>query len=111
MIKNDPLQDYVFLAEIAQDSYFPQDLVDKGRQILIGLCEEIEREAFLNEETLLELCQRATEAFNLLAEEFEARDSEIETAARECIAGDFEAIATAYGFDTDVEELIALREW
>ncbi|MPN01681.1 hypothetical protein SDC9_148892 [bioreactor metagenome] len=36
----------------------------------------------------------------------------METAARECIAADFEAIAKAYGFeDADVEELIALREW
>jgi hypothetical protein len=54
----------------------------------------------------------ATERFNDLQQEFEEQGSEIETAARECIAADFEAIAKAYGFeDADVEELIALREW
>ena len=33
------------------------------------------------------------------------------TAARECIASEFYNIATAYGFEADIEELIAPREW
>ena len=50
--------------------------------------------------------------FNDLQQEFEEQGSEMETAARECIAADFEAIARAYGFaDADVQELIAPREW
>jgi hypothetical protein len=43
--------------------------------------------------------------------EFEENDSELETAARKAIAEDFERIATAYGFDADIEELIAPRDW
>jgi hypothetical protein len=40
----------------------------------------------------------------ILQQEFEEQGSEIETAARECIAADFEAIAKAYGFeDADVK--------
>ena len=38
--------------------------------------------------------------------------SEIETAARDCIAVDFEFISKSYGFiEADVEELIATRDW
>ena len=44
-------------------------------------------------------------------DEFFAQESEIETAAAECLAMDFLAIATAYGFEADVEMLIATREW
>ena len=57
------------------------------------------------------LSDAATEEFNQLAEEFGENDSEIETAAREAIAEDFGVIAKAYGFDADVEELIAPRDW
>jgi hypothetical protein len=40
------------------------------------------------------------------------KKSEIETAAREAIAHDFDVIAGAYGFaDADIEELIATRDW
>jgi len=46
-----------------------------------------------------------------LQEEFYENDSEIETAARECIAMDFEFIAKSYGFEADSEELIATRDW
>ena len=47
---------------------------------------------------------------NELAEEFYESDSEIETAARECIAGDFAFIAEANGFaDADLEELVATQ--
>lgn len=54
----------------------------------------------------------ATEQFNALQAEFEAAGSEIETVAREVIAGDFQFIALAYGFaDADVEELTAERDW
>jgi Family of unknown function (DUF5713) len=58
------------------------------------------------------LTHAATDDFNQLAEEFFEAESEIETAARECIAADFEFIANAYGFaNADVEELIATRDW
>jgi hypothetical protein len=60
---------------------------------------------------LYALTHAATEEFNALAEEFEENDSELETAAREAIAEDFEWIAKAYGFDADIEELIAPRDW
>ncbi len=100
-----------FLADMYEDNYFPNDLVDRGKAILMRLCESIEVEKPASVEALYALTHAATDEFNALAEAFYEHDSEIETAARECIAGDFAFIAEAYGFDADIEELIATRDW
>lgn len=93
------------------DPYFPAFLVDNGKQILLRLCEEIEAKRPKNVDELYPLTHAATEEFNQLAEEFYEHDSEIETAARDCIAINFEFIADAYGYEADTEELIAPRDW
>ena len=94
------------------DSYFPDHVVDRGKAILVRLCERIEAEQPSDRAALYVLTQAATEEFNLLEAEFEAAGSEIETVAREVIAGDFWFVASAYGFtDVDIEELIANRDW
>ncbi len=90
---------------------FPDFLVDKGKIILIELCAQIEEQAPKKLDDLYALTHRATELFNDLQEEFDENDSEIETVARECIGADFNFIATAYGFQADIEELIATRDW
>ena len=110
-ITNAQLKDYPFLQEMYDDEYFPRPLVDKGKAILVRLCEAIESKKPTDDAGLLQLTHAATEEFNLLDEEFQDQDSEIETGAREAIAGDFEFIAKAYGFDIDVEDLIATRDW
>ncbi|GAB2852694.1 hypothetical protein GCM10027074_19450 [Streptomyces deserti] len=87
-------------------------MVDRGRDILLRLCERIEADGPADLAALYVLTQSATEEFNDLEAEFEAAGSEIETVAREEIAEDFWFVAQAYGFaDADVEELIATREW
>lgn len=93
------------------DYYFPNHLVDKGKSILVNLCFEIETKQPKTLQDLYTLTHLATEKFNDLQEEFYENDSEIETAARESIAEDFEFIANSYGFDADIEELIATRDW
>lgn len=111
-LSNPKMAAYRFLAEMYDDDYFPDEVVKKGEEILLELCLQIEKQKPASLEQLYALTQVATESFNDLQQEFEEQGSEIETAARECIAADFEAIAHAYGFDdTDVEELIATREW
>lgn len=110
-IAHPDISNHRFLAEMYADSYFPDVLVDKGKAILLRLCEAIEVEKPSSLEALYALTQAATDEFNALAEEFYEHDSEIETASRECIASDFAFVAKAYGFDTDVEELIATRDW
>lgn len=111
-IQNPTMAAHAFLAEMHRDAYFPKDLVQQGEQILRTLCLQIEQTKPSSLTELYALTHAATEAFNDLQTAFEERDSEIETAARDCIGMDFEHIATAYGFaDADVEELIAPREW
>lgn len=110
-IKNDQLKDYQFLAEMLDDDYFPANLVAKGQQILVRMCERIEADSPTDLDSLYKITQSSTEEFNALGEEFEENGSEIETAARECIGADFAFIAKAYGFDADIEEMISTREW
>lgn len=110
-ISNPKLQHYAFLQDMVEDGYFPDFLVDKGKAILVGFCEAIEAGPPKNLAELYVLSHAATEAFNQLAEEFDANGSDLETVARECIAADFSYVAEVYGFDADAEELIAPREW
>lgn len=110
-LNNEKVKNYEFLEEMYKDDYFPNTLVNKGKQILIDLCAKIESEYPKSPEELYSLTQAATDQFNDLQEEFNKHDSEIETAARECIASDFEFIAKAYGFKADTEMLIATRDW
>ncbi|MFB6397242.1 DUF5713 family protein [Polymorphospora lycopeni] len=101
-----------FLHGMYADPYFPDHVVDKGRAILLRLCGRIEAERPSDLAALYALTEAATEEFNLLEADFEAAGSEIETVAREEIAGDFRFVASAYGFtDADAEKLVAARDW
>ena len=84
-ITNDRLRNYPFLKEMYGDAYFPTFLVDKGKAILVRLCEAIETEKPADDESFLRLTHAATDEFNALAGEFEENDSELETGAREAI--------------------------
>lgn len=110
-LANERVRTYAFLAGMAADDYFPEHLVDKSRGVLVELCHTIEREKPTDLEGLYTHTHRTTEAFNAMQAEFEAADSELETVARENIGADIAFIAEAYGYDADVEELIAPREW
>ncbi|MEU6709060.1 DUF5713 family protein [Streptomyces wuyuanensis] len=111
-ITNQQVARRAFLRGLYADAYFPDHVVDRGRAILLRLCERIEAEPPSDLTALYVLTRAATEEFNLLEAEFEAAGSEIETVAREEIAEDFWFVASTYGFpDADVEELIATREW
>lgn len=111
-ITNEQAAGHAFLQPLYTDTYYPDHVVDKGRAILLRLCERIEAEQPSDLTALYVLTQAATEEFNLLEAAFAAAGSEIETVAREAIGEDFRFVASAYGFaDADVEELIATRDW
>ncbi|MFE2286072.1 DUF5713 family protein [Streptomyces sp. NPDC059443] len=111
-ITNQRVTERAFLRQLYADDYYPDPVLDKGRAILLRLCERIEADRPADLVALYALTAAATEEFNLLEAEFEAAGSEIETVAREEIAEDFWFVASAYGFaDADVEELIAVRDW
>jgi hypothetical protein len=100
------------LTGMINDDYFPKCLVEKIREILIGLCGEIEKNKPINRDSLLYLTDKATDKINDLENEFIDNDSEIETAARDDIAISFKLIAHRYGFnDIDTEDLIRNRNW
>jgi hypothetical protein len=109
-VENQAIRAYALLEEMFEDGYFPDHLVEKGKQILLALCGRIEREKPQGT-AVYALTHEATERFNELADEFYEHDSEIETAARENIARDVEFILKTYGFDVDLEEAIAPRDW
>ncbi|MFJ1968065.1 DUF5713 family protein [Streptomyces sp. NPDC087903] len=111
-ISNERVSAHPFLRALYRDDYYPDHVVDRGRAILLALCERIEAERPADLDALYALTRAATEEFNDLEAAFEEAGSEIETVAREEIAENFWFVADAYGFaEADVEELIATREW
>jgi hypothetical protein len=107
-ISNQRVTAHPFLAALYRDGYYPDRAVDSGKDILLRLCERIEADRPADLAALYVLTQAATEEFNALEDD----DFEIETVAREEIAGEFWFIARTYGFeDADVEELIGTRDW
>ena len=110
-LTNSKIKDYSFLDCMYDDSYFPKFLVDKCKNILLELCLEIENKKPANLKELYKLSHSSTIKLNNLEDEFYENNSEIETGARECLAADFEYISKAYGFEADVEQLIATRNW
>jgi len=111
-LKNAEAREHRFLADMFADRYFPRHLVEKGAGILVGLCAQFEAEKPTTPDAVYALTHAATEAFNALQEDFFEAESEIETAAREAIAGDVGFILSCYGHGgLDVEEAIAPRDW
>jgi hypothetical protein len=111
-VRNQQVTAHPFLKELYADGYYPDPVVDRGREVLLRLCARIEHDRPEGLTALYALTHAATEEFNDLQAEFEAAGSDIETVAREAIAGDFWFVAHAYGFtDADVEHLIAPRDW
>ena len=43
-LTNEKVIEYSFLKDMYEDQYFPNNLVDKGKDILIDLCNKIETE-------------------------------------------------------------------
>ncbi|WP_035803243.1 DUF5713 family protein [Kitasatospora mediocidica] len=111
-INNQQVAGYAFLRGLFEDDYFPDQVVAKGKEILLRLCARIEAEQPADLAALYALTEAATEEFNALEAEFEAAGSEIETFAREEICEDFGFVADAYGYeDADLAQLVAARDW
>lgn len=106
----DTLEEKDYLADMYQDEYFPNFLVDKIKSILKNVTLILEKG-----ETNLKIIQaefdKATLAINDLEEEFDNNDSELETVARESIGETVYLILRHYKIDIDVEEAIRERDW
>ena len=105
------LDESLYLGELYRDSYFPDFLVDKIKELLVevvNLLETGER----NTDIIQEKFDYVTDKINELQNEFWDNESEIETAARDCIALTVDHILTHFGFDDyDLEEALRNRDW
>ena len=101
---------YKLLDEMYQDNYYPTFLVDKVKdelQKVIDLLESGETDT----DAVQEMLDEAVCGINNLQEEFDENDSEIETVARECIAGAVAYILEWFNIPIDTEEAIRERDW
>lgn len=103
-------EDYKLLADMYQDEYFPDFLVDKVRELVQNVIDFLETEE-RDLEVIQEKFDEMTEAINDLQEEFEENDSELETGARENIGETVEYILKWFDIDIDVEDAIGMRDW
>lgn len=110
-ITNAQILDHAFLVDMYRDSYFPDFLVDRCVQIFHDLCAHIEAQQPATPQEVYVLTHAATERFNDINEDFGEHESELETAAREALAADFDFIGKAYGYTLDLETMIAPRDW
>ena len=108
MKKFDPK--YQMLAEMYQDDYYPDFLVDKISALLRKVIALLE-----NDETDLKVIQsaldEAVEGINDLQAEFDENDSEIETVARDTIGETVAYILEWFDIDIDVEDALGARDW
>ena len=107
MKKFDP--NYQMLAEMYQDDYYPDFLVDKISALLRKVIALLE-----NDETDLKVIQsaldEAVEGINDLQAEFDENDSEIETVARDTIGETVAYILEWFDINIDIEDAIGARE-
>ena len=108
MKKFDP--NYQMLAEMYQDDYYPDFLVDKISALLRKVIALLE-----NDETDLKVIQsaldEAVEGINDLQAEFDENDSEIETVARDTIGETVAYILEWFDMNIDIEDAIGARDW
>ena len=108
MKKFDP--NYQMRAEMYQDDYYPDFLVDKISALLRKVIALLE-----NDETDLKVIQsaldEAVEGINDLQAEFDENDSEIETVARDTIGETVAYILEWFDINIDIEDAIGARDW
>lgn len=103
-------ENYQLLADMYQDGYFPNFLVDKVKELLQNVIAYLET-GEQDLEKIQKQFDEMTLAVNDLQEEFEENDSEIETAARDSIGETVEYILKWFQIDLDVEDAIQERDW
>lgn len=103
-------ENYQLLADMYQDGYFPDFLVDKVKDLVQNVIAYLET-GEQDLEKIQNQFDEMTLAVNDLQEEFEENDSELETGARESIGETVEYILKWFEIDLDVEDAIRERDW
>lgn len=102
--------DYMLLADMYDDEYYPKSSVDKVAALIRQLITFLEQGGHTTEQIQAKLDQM-TMGINDLEEEFEQNDSEIETVARESIGTTVDYILHYFDVEIDIEEAIRERDW
>ena len=103
-------ENYTYLKDMYNDSYFPKFLVDKVKQEIVKVAEYLEEKEHTTED-IQKKFDIMTMAINDLQEEFYENDSEIETVARDSIGVTVEYILEYFNIDIDTETAISERDW
>lgn len=103
-------ENYQLLADMYQDGYFPDFLVDKVKELVQNVISYLET-GEQDLEKIQKQFDEMTLAINDLQEEFEENDSEIETVARDSIGETVDYILKWFEIDLDVEDAIQERDW
>lgn len=103
-------EDFVYLADMYRDSYYPTFLVDKVKAAINEVVDFLEQTKGTNEEIQTAL-DEMTNKINDLIEEFADNKSDIETVARESIAETVDNILKHFNIEIDIEEAIRERDW
>ena len=103
-------ENYTYLKDMYNDSYFPEFLVDKVKQEIVKVVEYLEEEGHAAED-IQKKFDIMTMAINDLQEEFYENDSEIETVARDSIGVTVDYILEYFNIDIDPETAISERDW
>lgn len=111
LIQNQHVARYIFLEPLLDDDWYPRHLIEKGQSYLRTMCLEIEQTRPASAADLYKITHRAVRKFNALERELESEGSELETIAREQIAEDFSFVLSTYGYEVDLEEALAPRNW
>ena len=102
--------EFIYLAEMYADNYYPNFLVDKIRK-------EIEETvAYIDEGSkpygyIQERFDKMTCAINGLIDEFIENDSDLETVASESIGETVDQILKYYSIDMNADKALREREW
>lgn len=103
-------EDFEYLKEMYDDTFFPNFLVDKIKEIIQEVVTFLES----GNHSMVQI-QDAFDAMtlkiNAMQNEFDEHDSELETVARESIADTVDQILSYFDIDLDIEEAIRVREW
>ena len=103
-------ENYKLLEDMYSDSYFPDFLVDKVKDLIMKVIELLET-GERDSKKIQKAFDKMTLAINDLEEEFEENDSELETVARDSIGATVEYILRWFEIDIDVEDAIGERDW
>jgi len=100
----------LYLADMYNDGYFPNFLVDKVKALITDVVQYLESGEHSIDDIQSKF-DKMTGGINDLQEEFEENDSEIETGARESIGETVDHILQHFNIDIDVETAIRNRDW